>query len=87
VSADEITAYIAKLRADFEEQSKAIRVRHLALGYAFGRTDEHRALTGEYPEDALGAPFADFYEQHTDGGWTDLDRQYTAFQSRKDTPK
>lgn len=86
MSADETTtAYIAKLRADFEEQSKAIRIRHLALGYAFGRTDEHHALTGEYPESALGGPFADFYEQHTDGNWTDLNDQYVTFQSREDS--
>lgn len=80
---DSLAEYIAKLHADFEVERKQIRTRHLALGYAFGRADQRLTDGCEPPEDGHGGSFADFYEQHTDGSWTDLGPQYAAFQARK----
>lgn len=82
---DAVDAYIRKLRAQFEEQRESVRTRSTAIGYAFGRADQRLADGCEPPEDGHARAFADFYEQHTNGSWTDLGPQYAAFQSRKDS--
>jgi hypothetical protein len=83
---DPITAYIRRLRENFDQEREAIRTRTIALGYVFGRAAERVATGGEPPDDHAMA-FADFYAQHADGTWADLTKQYTAFLTRKDTPK
>lgn len=85
MSDDETAAFIAKLRADFDAEREMIRTRMLAHGYAFGRADQRLADGCEPSEDGHGSSFADFYERHANGSWTDLGPQYAAFQSRKDS--
>lgn len=83
---DPMVAYIRELHEKFEREREALRTRCIAMGYAFGRISERNAR-GEYESAEDAGPFADFYEQHTDGNWADLTDQYAAFQSGKDTPK
>lgn len=82
-----VDAYVRMLRAEFEAEREVIRTRNLALGYAFGRADQRLADGCEPPEDGHGSAFADFYEQHNNGSWTDLGPQYAAFQAGKDGSK
>ena len=85
VTDEPLAAYIRRLHERFEREREEIRTRSIALGYAFGRADQ-RLLDGrEPPEDNHGTAFADFYEQHNSGTWTDLGPQYAAFQTRKDS--
>ena len=87
VADDPVVAYVRQLHERFEQEREAVRTRTIALGYAFGRIAE-RVAAGDYQAANEDAPaFADFYEQHTDGSWTDLSKIYAEFQSRKDTPK
>ncbi|WP_086848358.1 hypothetical protein [Amycolatopsis kentuckyensis] len=87
IADDPVVAHIRQLHERFDREREEIRTRSVALGYSFGRIAE-RVARGDY--DALdddAGPFADFYEQHTDGSWADLSKKYDEFQSRKDTPK
>ncbi|RSD21969.1 hypothetical protein [Amycolatopsis eburnea] len=83
---DALDDYIAQLREGFDREREAIRTHSIALGYAMGRISEDVAR-GDYSSFDDARPFADFYEQHTNGRWDDLTRLYTEFQSRKDAPK
>jgi hypothetical protein len=80
VSTDAFDDYIRTLRVQLEEHTNKVRTRTLAMGYAFGRADQRFTDGCEPPEDGHGSAFADFYEQHTNGSWTDLGPQYAAFQ-------
>lgn len=84
---DPMAAYIAELHEKFDRERETIRTRSIALGYAFASIVDRLAAGDHQAANEDASAFADFYEQHTDGNWADLPKQYAAFQSRKDTPK
>lgn len=83
-ASDPVVGYIRKIHEVADARTELVRTRSVAMGYAFGRADEHFANGGEPPKDGHARAFADFYQENTDGDWADLERQYAAFQTRKD---
>jgi hypothetical protein len=83
MTADDIDAYIRRIREQLEANTAAVRTRTIAMGYAFGRNDQRVADGCEPDEDGAATRFADFYEKHTDGRWCDLIDLYTKFRAQK----